>query len=211
MNRRLRLQEVSDPRVLRAMEAVPREQFVLAEFRDAAYDDRALPIDCGQTISQPAVVAYMTEQLRLSRASRVLEIGTGSGYQTAILAELAAEVFSIERIPRLARDAAARLARLGYSQVHVRTGDGAAGWADAAPFDAILVTAAAAEVPPALPAQLRAPWGRLVMPLGGPYDPQHLVLIERRTAVDTVQTELWPVRFVPLIPGSAGGADSPSP
>jgi protein-L-isoaspartate(D-aspartate) O-methyltransferase len=201
MKRRLRLEEVSDPRVLRAMDAVPREQFVPPELRDAAYDDRALPIACGQTISQPAVVAYMTEQLHLTPESRVLEIGTGSGYQTAILAEIVREVFSIERIAELAAAAAARLARLGYANVHVRTGDGTGGWPEAAPFDAILVTAAAAVVPPALPAQLATPGGRLIMPVGGPNDPQTLVLFERRSPDEIVRTPLWPVRFVPLIPG----------
>jgi protein-L-isoaspartate(D-aspartate) O-methyltransferase len=201
MKPRLRLEEVSDPRVLRAMDAVPREQFVPPELRDAAYDDRALPIACGQTISQPAVVAYMTEQLRLTPGSRVLEIGTGSGYQTAILAEIVREVFSVERLAELAATAAARLARLGYANVRVRTGDGTRGWPEAAPFDAILVAAAAAVVPPALPAQLAVRGGRLIMPVGGPNEPQTLVLFERRSPEEIVRTALWPVRFVPLIPG----------
>ncbi len=200
MKRRLRLEEVSDPAVLRAMEAVPREEFVPPELRAAAYDDRALPIACGQTISQPAVVAYMTENLRLSALSRVLEVGTGSGYQAAVLAEIVREVHSIERIPALAAAAAERLARLGYANVHVRTGDGTLGWPEAAPFDGILVTAAALAVPAALLAQLTASGGRLIMPVGGPHDAQVLELHERRSADEIVRTSLWPVRFVPLIP-----------
>jgi len=201
MKRRLRLEEVSDPAVLRAMEAVPREEFVPPELRAAAYDDRALPIECGQTISQPAVVAYMTENLRLSARSRVLEVGTGSGYQAAVLAEIVREVYSIERIPELAAAAAERLARLGYANVRVRTGDGTLGWPEAAPFDGILVTAAASAVPAALLAQVAASGGRLIMPVGGPQEPQILELCERRSANEIVRTSLWPVRFVPLIPG----------
>ncbi|MDD2764115.1 MAG: protein-L-isoaspartate(D-aspartate) O-methyltransferase [Opitutaceae bacterium] len=200
MKRRLRLEEVSDPAVLRAMQAVPREEFVPRFLRDAAYDDRALPIDCGQTISQPAVVAYMTEKLRLAPGQRVLEVGTGSGYQAAVLAEIVREVYSIERIPALAQTAAARLARLGYGNVHVRTGDGAQGWPEAAPFDAIMVTAATAKVPPALLAQLGT-GGRLILPEGGPHEEQVLVLLERKTPTDIVRTTLWAVRFVPLLPG----------
>ncbi len=199
MKRRLRLEEVSDPDVLRAMDAVPREEFVPDDLRRAAYDDRALPIACGQTISQPAVVAYMTEKLALTAHSRVLEVGTGSGYQAAVLAEIAGEVYSIERFRELAEDAAARLARLGYANVRVRTGDGTLGWPEAAPFDGILVTAAAAVVPPALLTQLAIPGGRLIMPVGAPYEAQTLVLFERRAADQIVQTSLWAVRFVPLI------------
>ena len=198
MKGRLRLEEVSDPLVLAAMEAVPREEFVPEHLRGAAYDDRALPSESGQTISQPAVVAYMTEQLRLSPASRVLEIGTGSGYQSAVLAEIARDVYSVERIDRLARTAAARLARLGYDNVHIRQGDGAQGWPEEAPFDAIIVTAAATAVPPALPAQL-GPGGRMILPLGGPDSPQVLVLFERNPAGDFNRQDLWPVRFVPLL------------
>jgi protein-L-isoaspartate(D-aspartate) O-methyltransferase len=201
MKRRLRLEEVSDPAVLRAMGAVPREEFIPADLRAAAYDDRALPIACGQTISQPAVVAYMTERLRLAADSRVLEIGTGSGYQTAVLAEIVREVFSIERLAELAATAAARLARLGYANVRVRTGDGTLGWPEAAPFDAIMVTAATASVPPALVMQLTVPGGRLILPLGDFDGAQTLVLLERKAPDEIVRTSLWPVRFVPLIPG----------
>jgi protein-L-isoaspartate(D-aspartate) O-methyltransferase len=198
MKGRLRLLEVSDPVVLAAMEAVPREEFVPEHLRAAAYDDRALPIESGQTISQPAVVAYMTEQLRLSAASRVLEIGTGSGYQAAVLAEIAGDVYSIERIAGLARTAAARLARLGYCRIHIRQGDGALGWPEEAPYDAIIVTAAAAAVPPALLAQL-GPGGRMILPLGGPDDPQVLVLLERNREGGFDRRDLWAVRFVPLL------------
>jgi protein-L-isoaspartate(D-aspartate) O-methyltransferase len=200
MKGRLRLEEVSDPAVLDAMEAVPREEFVPEDLRKAAYDDRALPIMCGQTISQPAVVAYMTEQLRLTAESRVLEIGTGSGYQTAVLAEIAREVYSIERIPELARTATDRLARLGYANVRVREGDGGGGWPEAAPFDAIIVTAAAAVIPPALLAQLGG-GGRMIVPVGGPNDAQVLVRLERKPGEEITREYLWPVRFVPLICG----------
>jgi protein-L-isoaspartate(D-aspartate) O-methyltransferase len=198
MKGRLRLEEVSDPAVLNAMEAVPREEFVPGNLRNAAYDDRALPIMCGQTISQPAVVAYMTEQLRLTADSRVLEVGTGSGYQAAVLAEIARDVYSIERIPELARTATDRLVRLGYDHVQVREGDGGHGWPEAAPFDAIIVTAAAAVIPPALLEQLGA-GGRMIVPVGGPHDAQVLVRLERKADGKITREYLWPVRFVPLI------------
>ena len=199
MKRHLRLEEVSNPAVLRAMHTVPREEFVAAALRSAAYDDRALPIDCGQTISQPAVVAYMTEQLRLERTDRVLEVGTGSGYQAAVLAEIVSRVHTIERIPALAETAAARLARLGYRNIEVRAGDGTRGWPEAAPFNAIMITAAAADIPPALVAQL-AVGGRLIMPVGDPEGAQVLMLVERPPRGELVWRELWPVRFVPLLP-----------
>ncbi len=198
MKRRLRLEEISDPAVLRAMGAVPREEFVPASLAGAAYDDRALPIACGQTISQPAVVAYMTEKLRLAADARVLEIGTGSGYQTAVLAQLVREVYTVERIATLAQSAAARLERLGYRNIQGRTGDGTKGWPEAAPFDAIMVTAAASDVPPALLAQLKA-GGRLVLPLGQPAGDQVLTLLERRDDGRITWQQLWSVRFVPLL------------
>jgi protein-L-isoaspartate(D-aspartate) O-methyltransferase len=198
MKGRWRFDEVSDPLVLAAMEAVPREEFVPGDLRAAAHDDRALPIGSGQTISQPAVVAYMTEQLRLSPTSRVLEIGTGSGYQAAVLAEITRNVYSVERIAGLARTAAARLARLGYDSVQVREGDGALGWPEEAPFDAIIVTAAATAIPPALLVQL-GPDGRLILPLGGPDGPQVLVLLVRNPAGKFDRRDLWPVRFVPFL------------
>jgi len=198
MKGRWRFDEISDPPVLAAMDAVPREEFVPGYLHAAAYDDRALPIESGQTISQPVVVAYMTAQLRLGPDSRVLEIGTGSGYQAAVLAEIARDVFSVERIAGLARTAAARLARLGYDNVHVREGDGAQGWLEEAPFDAIIVTAATAAIPPALSAQL-GPGGRMILPLGGQNGPQVLVLLERNPAGGFERRDLWPVRFVPLL------------
>jgi protein-L-isoaspartate(D-aspartate) O-methyltransferase len=198
MKGRWRFDEVSDPLVLAAMEAVPREEFVPGDLRAAAHDDRALPIGSGQTISQPTVVAYMTGQLRLSPTSRVLEIGTGSGYQAAVLAEITRNVYSVERIAGLARTAAARLARLGYDSVQVREGDGALGWPEEAPFDAIIVTAAATAIPPALLVQL-GPDGRLILPLGGPDGPQVLVLLVRNPAGKFDRRDLWPVRFVPFL------------
>ena len=200
MKSRLRLEEVSDPAVLRAMQAVPREEFVPGHLRGAAYDDCALPIACGQTISQPAVVAYMTEQLCLAPGDRVLEVGTGSGYQAAVLAKIVRDVYTIERIPELARTAAARLARLGYANVHVREGDGTQGWPEAAPYDAIMVTAAAENIPPALIAQLDVS-GRLIIPVGGSYEAQALMLLERKTPDEISSRRLWAVRFVPLISG----------
>jgi protein-L-isoaspartate(D-aspartate) O-methyltransferase len=198
MKGRLRLDGISDPLVIAAMEAVPREEFVPAHLRAAAYDDRALPIESGQAISQPVVVAYMTQELRLTSSSRVLEVGTGSGYQAAVLAEIARDVYSIERIASLARTAAGRLIRLGYGRIHVREGDGALGWPEEAPFDAVIVTAAAAAVPPALLAQL-GPGGRLILPMGEPDGHQILVLIERTGSGGFERQELWPVRFVPLL------------
>ncbi|HYA06819.1 MAG TPA: protein-L-isoaspartate(D-aspartate) O-methyltransferase, partial [Xanthobacteraceae bacterium] len=161
----LRRRGISDQAVLRAMDEVPREYFVAPGFAEAAYADHALPIACGQTISQPFVVAYMTEQLDVEPQHRVLEIGTGSGYQAAILARLAREVVSIERYRTLADAARDRLKTLGYSNVTVRAGDGIAGAPDLAPFDRIMVTAAAEKVPEALAAQL-AEGGKMVLPVG---------------------------------------------
>jgi protein-L-isoaspartate(D-aspartate) O-methyltransferase len=189
---------VTDTAVLRAMRAVPRHRFVPDSLRAHAYDDRPLPIGQGQTISQPYVVAYMTEQLALTPRSRVLEVGTGSGYQAAVLAELAREVHSIEIIPELGRAAEARLRELGYGRVRVRIGDGYAGWPEAAPFDAIIVTAAAEDVPRPLVAQLK-PGGRMVLPVG-PEDGDQLLVLVRKSddGAGTVTRVLLPVRFVPL-------------
>jgi protein-L-isoaspartate(D-aspartate) O-methyltransferase len=180
--------------VLEAMRRVPRHLFLEPELRARAYDDGPLPIGEGQTISQPYVVASMTQALGLRGEERVLEVGTGCGYQTAVLAELAREVHSVEIVPALAARAREVLARLGYSGVRFRSGDGRLGWPEAAPFDAILVAAAPARIPPALLAQL-APGGRLVLPVGGA--DQSLVLVER-TSAGLVQRTLYPVRFVPL-------------
>jgi protein-L-isoaspartate(D-aspartate) O-methyltransferase len=191
---------VRDTATVRALLAVPRHEFVPEDLRATAYADRPLPIGYGQTISQPYIVAYMTEQLRLRRRSRVLEIGTGSGYQAAILAELADEVYTMEIVPELAREAEARLRRLGYGRVHTRAADGFYGWPDAGPFDAIIVTAAAGFVPPPLVAQLR-PGGTLVIPVGSVYGAQSLVVVGKATdGAVTTRTDL-PVRFVPLTGG----------
>ena len=190
-----------DPRVLEALGRVPREHFVPPDLAAHAYDNRPLPIGHGQTISQPLVVAVMTHLLRLEPASRVLEIGTGSGYQTAILAELAAEVVTIEVLEALARAARARLEALGYRNVEYQIGDGAAGCPARAPFDAILVTAAAAQtIPPALVDQL-APGGRMVVPLGRDPLGQELILVEKDEGGRSRQRALFPVAFVPLTGG----------
>ncbi len=197
----LRQRGIGDTAVLRAMDEVPREHFVENAFVDAAYADQALPIACGQTISQPYVVAYMTEQLRLQPQHRVLEIGTGSGYQAAILSRLAREVISVERYRTLANATRIRLATLGYNNVEVLLGDGVAGVPDKAPFDRIMITAAAENVPEALVAQL-AEGGLMILPLGPHNGSQHLVRITKReTGLE--QEELIGVRFVPLLPGQA--------
>lgn len=163
-----------------------------------AGDDRPLPIGCGQTISQPSLVEYMTGELALGPGDRVLEIGTGSGYQTAILAEMAAEVFTIERLPQLATTARERLGRLGYANIRFRVGDGAAGWPEAAPFSGIIVTAAAVRVPPALIDQL-APGGRLIIPVGPTLHEQELLRVEKRQDGSVQSEGLFGVRFVPLV------------
>jgi protein-L-isoaspartate(D-aspartate) O-methyltransferase len=193
---------IRDARVLEAIAELDRAAFVPDRLRREADEDRPLPIGHGQTISQPLVVAYMTELLRLDGWERVLEVGTGSGYQTAILARLAAEVFSVEIVPELATRAAEALAAAGIRNVHLRVGDGALGWPEAAPFHRVLVTAAAPEVPPALVEQL-APGGRLVLPVGPEYDAQVIRLVERPGGGAVVATDLMPVRFVPLVPGNA--------
>ncbi len=188
---------IRDRRVLEAMAEVPRELFVPGALRGEADADSALPIGCGQTISQPYVVAYMTEALRLEGGERVLEVGTGSGYQTAILARLAREVLSVEIVPELAERARELLLdRLGLRNVRLRLGDGARGWPEEAPFDRILVAAAATEVPPALAAQL-APGGRLILPVGAHPEAQALRVIERGNDGESVSRDVLPVRFVP--------------
>jgi protein-L-isoaspartate(D-aspartate) O-methyltransferase len=186
---------VRDKRVLAAMRKVPRHLYVPREMEPYAYADQPLPIGYGQTISQPYIVAFMTEALELKPQDRVLEIGTGSGYQAAVLAELVQDVYSIEIVEPLGREAAERLKRLGYSNIQVRIGDGYRGWPEAAPFDAIIVTAAPDHVPPALVGQLRQ-GGRLVLPVGRFF--QELVRV-RRTASGTKQETLLPVRFVPMV------------
>jgi protein-L-isoaspartate(D-aspartate) O-methyltransferase len=197
----LRRRGISDQTVLRAMDEVPREHFVVGELSDNAYADQALPIACGQTISQPYVVAFMTEQLDVEPRQRVLEIGTGSGYQAAILSRLAGEVVSVERYRTLADAARERLKTLGYANVAVIAGDGFAGVPDRAPFDRIIVTAAAEEVPAALVDQLDE-GGKLVMPVGPRDGTQHIIKLTKTAGGLTRQT-LIAVRFVPLLPGQA--------
>ena len=197
----LRRRGISDPAVLRAMDEVPREHFVERTFIDSAYADQALPIACGQTISQPYVVAFMSEHLGVRPDHRVLEVGTGSGYQAAILSRLAREVVSIERYRTLAETARQRLATLGYDNVEVRVGDGLAGVPDRAPYDRIIVTAAAETVPDALVAEL-ADGGVMVLPLGPHAGPQQLVKLTKGEQ-GLKQEELIGVRFVPLLPGKA--------
>jgi protein-L-isoaspartate(D-aspartate) O-methyltransferase len=209
--RQLQRRDITDPRVLVAMGTVPRHRFVPAGLSSRAYGDYPLPIGEDQTISQPYIVALMTQWAEVAPGDRVLEVGTGSGYQAAVLAELTEQVFSIEIRPELARQAAARLKDLGYGRVQVRSGDGYQGWPEAAPFDAILVTAAAARVPPALAAQLKE-GGRLVIPLGPPGGAQTLMRY-RRVQGKLVEEANLPVRFVPLVRPPAlkasPGADPP--
>jgi protein-L-isoaspartate(D-aspartate) O-methyltransferase len=193
----IRARGVSDPRVLDALARVPRHLFVPEELRGESYDDRPLPIGLGQTISQPYIVAYMTEALKVEPSHRVLEIGTGSGYQTAVLAELAVEVFSMELIPELADRARLALAGMGYANVHIRAGNGYGGWPEHAPYDRILGAAAADALPSALLEQL-AEGGILVIPVGTAF--QELRVLQKRGAgADTLAT--LPVRFVPMIRG----------
>ena len=197
----LRKRGITDSTVLRAMDEVPREHFVENVFADDAYADQALPIACGQTISQPYVVAYMTEQLGVQGDHRVLEIGTGSGYQSAVLSRLAREVVTVERYRTLAEAARARLATLGYRNVEVRVGDGLAGVPERAPYDRIMVTAAAETVPEALVQQL-AEGGVMVLPLGPHSGTQQLVKLTKGEQ-GIKQEDLIGVRFVPLLPGTA--------
>jgi protein-L-isoaspartate(D-aspartate) O-methyltransferase len=178
VERHLKPRGIVDERVLAAMRKVPRHEFIHPEYREKAYSDSALPIAEGQTISQPYIVALMTESARLAQGDRVLEVGTGSAYQAAVLAEMAAEVYTIEINETLARRAKERLARLGYANVHARPGDGYLGWPEAAPFDAILITAAAPRIPEPLLKQLKV-GGRLVMPLGENPLAQELVVLTK--------------------------------
>lgn len=189
--------DVRDPEVLRAMRAVPRHLFVPEEMRDHAYEDRALPVGHGQTISQPYVVAAMTEALRAERGMKVLEVGTGTGYQAAVLAEMGLRVWSIEIIPELARSARERLRALGYSSVTVIEGDGYAGWPPEAPYDRIIVTAAPPDVPQSLKDQL-AIGGRMVLPVG---DLDQDLVILQKTPEGFTRSILFPVRFVPMVHG----------
>jgi protein-L-isoaspartate(D-aspartate) O-methyltransferase len=190
----IRRRGIHDPRVLAAMERVPRHRFVRAVDVEAAYGDHPIDVGYAQTISQPYIVGYMTEQLALLPGARVLEIGTGSGYQTAVLGELAAEVYSVEIVPELAERSRRLLHELGYTNIHVRFGDGYAGWPEKAPFDAVIVTAAPDHLPQPLVDQL-AVGGRIAVPVGR-FD-QDLV-VYRKTAEGLEERSRLPVRFVPL-------------
>ena len=189
---------IRDAAVVRAMREVPREKFLPPEMERFAYDDGPLPIQAGQTISQPYIVAYMIEALELMGQERVLEIGTGSGYAAAVLSRCAAEVFTVERIAVLAEGARSRLQALGYRNVTVLLADGTLGWQQHAPYNAIVVTAGAPEVPDELLEQL-APGGRLVIPVGPTPHLQTLVRVRKTARGDLLRQELCPVRFVPLI------------
>ena len=195
MERQLRPRGIDDSRTLRAMAKVPREKFVAKELQARAYEDRPLPIGYGQTISQPFIVAFMTQELKPKPTDRILEVGTGSGYQAAVLAELVAEVYTIEIVKPLAESAEVRLRELGYKNVQVKAGDGYKGWREHAPFDAIIVTAAPDHVPEPLVEQLRE-GGRMIIPVGKTFA-QELYLLEKRGGV-VKQTAVIPVKFVPL-------------
>ncbi|MGD8640971.1 MAG: protein-L-isoaspartate(D-aspartate) O-methyltransferase [Gammaproteobacteria bacterium] len=192
--------EALDPRVMAAMATVPRHEFVPWAQQRYAYQNRPLPIGHGQTISQPYIVAIMTDLIKPQPKDRVLEIGTGSGYQAAILAQVVKEVYSIEIIKALGETAAPRFKKLGYSNVHARIGDGYYGWPEAAPFDSIVVTAAASHVPPPLIKQLK-PGGHMIIPVGSTFLVQHLVLVDKHEDGTVTSRQILPVRFVPLTGG----------
>lgn len=192
----LKTRDIDNPRVLEAMSRVPRHLFVAPEQQPLAYEDRPLPIAEGQTISQPYIVALMTQLVDPQPGDKALDIGTGSGYQAAVLAELAGAVYSIEIHRALADEARERLQRLGYDNVEVRHGDGYRGWPERAPFDVIVLAAAIPEVPPALVEQL-APGGRLVLPVGD-FGLQELILIEKKADGTTTRRSVAPVAFVPM-------------
>ena len=196
VNEQVAARGVKNPRVLAAMRTVPRHRFLPPALVSRAYDDSPMPIGHGQTISQPFIVAHMTEALDIQRLHNVLEIGTGSGYQAAVLGELARTVYTIEIVPELARGAAATLKALGYSNVHVRAGDGYAGWPEHSPFDRIMLTAAPEEIPRPLIDQL-APGGRLLAPVGEQGAVQWLTIVEK-TPQGVTQRRTLPVRFVPF-------------
>ncbi len=191
---------VTDTAVLRAMETVPRHRFVRPGDVKRAYSDRPLPIGHGQTISQPYIVATMTEMLHMVPGDVVLEIGTGSGYQAAVLAEITDSVYTIEVVEPLGREAARRLAELGYGSVRTLVGDGYFGWPGHPPFDGILVTAAASHIPPPLVEQLK-PGARMVIPVGAPFQVQSLMLVEKQRDGSVIQWNMGAVRFVPLTRG----------
>lgn len=187
---------ISDKSTLAAMRKVPRHEFVPEYLKDDAYSDGPLPIGYGQTISQPYIVAYMTEIVKPKKGNKILEIGTGSGYQAAVLAEIIDSVFTIEIITELGKSATSRIQRLGYKNIQVKIADGYYGWKEHALFDAIIVTAAAEHIPPPLIQQLRD-GGRMIIPVGTPYMVQHLILVEKKSGKTTTRS-VMPVRFVPL-------------
>jgi protein-L-isoaspartate(D-aspartate) O-methyltransferase len=204
--RSLAAKGIRDSAVLAAIEAVERHRFMPPALLSAAYEDRALPIGAGQTISQPYVVAFMTEALGAARGQKVLEIGTGSGYQAAVLAQLGVRVFSVEIVAELSRTAASALAAAGYHTVKLAVGDGYAGWPDEAPFDRVIVTAAAREIPPPLIEQL-VPGGRLVMPVeDAASGEQWIVVLDKDATGATTRRKVLPVRFVPLTGRGRDGA-----
>jgi protein-L-isoaspartate(D-aspartate) O-methyltransferase len=198
----LKARGIRDQAVLKAMREVPREEFVNEHFLEKAYGDHPLPIAEGQTISQPYIVAYMTQSLELKAADRLLEIGTGSGYAAAVLSRIVTTVYSVEHLSRLVQEAQQRLERIGYTNIVIHEGDGTLGWPEHAPYDAIVVTAGAPEVPQPLLDQL-AIGGRLVIPVGRFTDMQELIRVRRISECDYHSEELCGVRFVPLI-GAAG-------
>lgn len=189
--------EALDKNVIDALGSVPRHEFVPRNMRDAAYENRPLPIGHGQTISQPYIVAIMTNLLHVGKSDRVLEIGTGSGYQIAVLAELVKKAYSIEIIEPLGKQAKERLQHLGYENIELKIGDGYYGWPEEAPFDAIMVTAAASHIPPPLIKQLK-PGGRMLIPVGSRFMVQELLLVQKSPSGEVSTRQLLPVAFVPL-------------
>jgi protein-L-isoaspartate(D-aspartate) O-methyltransferase len=198
VRRQIEAEGIKDPRVLAAMRDVPRHLFVSPELREHAYEPRPLPIGEGQTISQPYIVGFMTEILRLKETDRVLEVGTGSGYQAAVAARIAAEVYTVEIFGTLAARSRKTLSDLGYRNVFVRQGDGYHGWEEKAPFDAIIVTCAGGHIPPPLLRQLKN-GGRMIMPVGGPFMTQNLVFIEKDAQGAVTHRSVLPVVFVRLL------------
>ena len=191
---------IGDAETLRAIGVVRRHEFVPAEYRPYAYENRPIPIGYGQTISQPYIVAFMTEILQLSRGMKVLEVGTGSGYQAAVLAEIGCDVYTVEIFEVLAMQATERLQRLGFDNVSTRHADGRYGWSRHAPYDAVIVTAAGGSIPPALIEQLKV-GGRMIIPVGSLYGVQHLIFVEKLANGDVRTRNVLPVRFVPMLQG----------
>jgi protein-L-isoaspartate(D-aspartate) O-methyltransferase len=205
VERQIESRGITDPKILEAFRAVPREEFLSSEYRDLAYGDHPLPIEAGQTISQPYIVALMIKAAEVKPGDKVLEVGAGSGYAAAVMSRIAGSVLAIERQPDLVASASERMRRLGYDNVRIVEGDGTRGWPDEAPFDAIVAAASGSHVPETLVEQL-APGGRIVMPVGEPDWVQKLVKVTRGPAGKLIKEDLGGVRFVPLI-GEEGWAD----